>query len=189
MRYLRKYESHKDIDRIAISNICLKYGISNYTINDDGSIDVDGNVNLSHKRFKKLPLNFRTVSKTFWADFNKLTSIDGSPKSVTNYFCDNNRLTSLVGCPQLIKGNLMCSYNEIETFDGLNFIEIGKEFDCYGNPIWSIWKLFRDYTKFEFFNDCDIIRENRIIILDRLNFFFDYIDKPTVTEVEGYKCI
>ena len=30
-----------------IHDICKVYNINNYTINSDGSIDVDGNVNLS----------------------------------------------------------------------------------------------------------------------------------------------
>ena len=29
---------------MSIDEICKKYGIENYTINDDGSIDVDGDV-------------------------------------------------------------------------------------------------------------------------------------------------
>ena len=40
MRYLKKYESHEDIDRI-----CQKYDIKDYTINGDGTIDVNGYVN------------------------------------------------------------------------------------------------------------------------------------------------
>jgi len=46
MNYLTDKEIHK---------ICKEYGIKNYTINTDGSIDVDGYVNLSKKRLTKLP--------------------------------------------------------------------------------------------------------------------------------------
>jgi hypothetical protein len=49
-------ESNSKVD---IDSICEKYGITNYTINDDGSIDVDGDVNLSCKNLTKLPLKFR----------------------------------------------------------------------------------------------------------------------------------
>ena len=47
-------ESYSDI-----KSICEKYRITNYTINSDGSIDVDGDVDLSEKRITKLPLKFR----------------------------------------------------------------------------------------------------------------------------------
>jgi hypothetical protein len=35
----RLFESNQDIE-----SICKKYGIQNWTINEDGSIDVNGNV-------------------------------------------------------------------------------------------------------------------------------------------------
>ena len=41
-----------------IDKICKRYNITNYTINDDGTIDVDGSVNLSQKSLNQLP--FRT---------------------------------------------------------------------------------------------------------------------------------
>ena len=44
MKYLILFESFEDIDEI-----CRKYNIINYTINSDGTIDVDGNVDLSDK--------------------------------------------------------------------------------------------------------------------------------------------
>ena len=37
-----------------IHNICKKYNITNYSINSDGSIDVEGNVNLVKKNLKEL---------------------------------------------------------------------------------------------------------------------------------------
>lgn len=45
-----------------ISDICKKYDIENYTINPDGSIDVNGNVNLSTFNLTELPLTFNYVS-------------------------------------------------------------------------------------------------------------------------------
>ncbi len=39
MKYLKLFESFEDIDKI-----CKKYSIKNYTINTDGSIDVDGDM-------------------------------------------------------------------------------------------------------------------------------------------------
>ena len=48
-----------------ISLICEKYGIKNYTINDDGSIDVNGDVYLSFKDLTELPLTFNKVTGYF----------------------------------------------------------------------------------------------------------------------------
>ena len=185
MKYLKKYESHENI-----VSICSKYRIFYSTINSDGTIDVDGAVRLSEYELKELPLKFRSVSNYFICGNNNLTSLVGCPISVGGDFsCENNNLTSLKGCPKSVGYNFYCNNNNIETFEGLDFINIGSYFRCFNNPIYRVWDLFMDHTKFEFFNDCDPIRENRVIILDRLNFFLDYIDKLTVTEVKGYKCI
>ena len=40
MKYIKVFENFKT--EKDIHNICNKYGIINYTINKDGSIDVDG---------------------------------------------------------------------------------------------------------------------------------------------------
>jgi hypothetical protein len=206
MRYLKRYENHRDIEMI-----CSKYGIQNYTINDDETIDVEDSwINLDNQNLDKLYIYFRNVQsidisknrlrnlkdcpiyvdRHFDCSRNNLTTLDGSPKKIgVNFNCSHNILTSLKGAPKHIGGDFWCIYNQINTFEGLDFIDIGADFHCEGNPIWYIWRLFEDYTKFEFFNDCDPIRENRVIILDRLNFFLDYIGKKTVTEVSGYKCI
>jgi hypothetical protein len=122
-------------------------------------------------------------------DNNILTSLEGCTKSIGGEFsCKDCKLTSLVGCPKSVI-SFDCRNNNISTFEGLDFIQIQKVFMCNKNPIHNIWRLFEDHTKFEFFNDCDIIREDNIIILDRLNFFLDYIGKSTVNQVGEYKCI
>ena len=185
MRYLKKYENRADI-----VSICQKYGIEKYTINDDGSMDVDGDVCLYGRGLTKLPLKFRNIEGYFYCDHNRLTSLEGCPKSMGGGFnCGYNKLMSLEGCPKSVGDYFYCGYNEIETFEGLDFVNICDDFYCSGNPIFNVWLLFWDHTKFEFFNDCDIIREDRVIILNRLNFFLDYINEPTVTEVDGYRCI
>ena len=56
-----------------IYNICEKYNIQNYTINN-GLVDVDGNVNLSNRKLSKIPLNFGKVNGYFYCDDNELTS-------------------------------------------------------------------------------------------------------------------
>ena len=185
MRYLKKYENHEDID-----SICQKYGIRDYTINVDGSIDVSCHVNLRYKTLTELSLKFGSINGYFDCAYNNLTSLVGCPISVGGDFsCENNNLTSLKGCPKSVGYNFYCNNNNIETFEGLDFIHISGYFRCFNNPIYRVWDLFMDHTKFEFFNDCDPIRENRVIILDRLNFFLDYIDKLTVKRVKDYKCI
>jgi len=86
-----------------IEQICELYNIKNYTINKDGSIDVDGDVFLYKRNLNKLPLNFNKVSGVFYCDNNELTSLVGAPKEVGgSFYCDNNKLISLKGAPNRV---------------------------------------------------------------------------------------
>jgi hypothetical protein len=122
--------------RTSINSICKEYGIDNYTINEDGSIDVDGNVILYDKRLTKLPLKF-SVSGYFACDHNQLTSLLGSPISVgSDFYCHDNRLTSLDGCPQSVGRVFSCYNNELTNLEG-SPKEVGH-FACYNNKLTSL---------------------------------------------------
>jgi hypothetical protein len=59
----------------SIHDICEKYGIKNYTINDDGSIDVNGDVDLYNCSITELPLRFNKVTGWFDCGYNNLTTL------------------------------------------------------------------------------------------------------------------
>ena len=95
-----------------ISLICEKYGITNYTVNDDGSIDVNGDVDLSRFELTELPLRFNKVTGNFHCGYNNLTSLKGSPGWVGGYFiCSRNELTSLEFSPDYVGCDFDCSNN------------------------------------------------------------------------------
>ena len=48
MKYLKLFEDWNTFEEY-IDSICSKYGITNYTINSDGSIDVDGEISFLHE--------------------------------------------------------------------------------------------------------------------------------------------
>jgi len=82
------------------------------TINNDGSIDVDGSVNLSRKKLTKIPFNFGKVSGSFYCNHNKLKSLDGAPITVgDNFSCGHNHLTTLDGAPNIVGGSFWCHDN------------------------------------------------------------------------------
>ena len=129
---------NENINTSEIEAICKKYNITNYTINEDGSIDVDGNVYLCHKNLKVLPLKFRKVSGNFKCGFNKLTSLKGSPQSVGGWFeCNDNQLTSLVGCTQYIGGIFYCGYNQLTSLESAPQ-SVGGDFSCISNHLTSL---------------------------------------------------
>jgi hypothetical protein len=170
-----------------IESVCKKYSIQNWTINKDGSIDVDGYVNLSDKGLDKLPLKFRNVTGNFKCSSNNLTSLEGGPESVGgDFWCSYNNLTSLEGSPKSVGGNFICSNNNLISLEGAPESIVG-DFYCNDNPVFQIWELFKDKDKIELFNDMDIIQGDSII-LDRLIEFLDEIGNPK-TESELRKLI
>ena len=111
----------------SIHDICKKYSITNYTINDDGTIDVDGDVDLSGYDLSEIPLTFNKVSGYFYCSYNKLTTLKGSPKWIGSSFsCDRNQLTSLEFSPDYVGGDFNCRWNKLT--DNYCESEIGGNF-------------------------------------------------------------
>jgi hypothetical protein len=202
-------ESKEDID-----SICKKFGIRNYTINEDSTVDVDWDVNLYDKGLTKIPLKFGEVSGYFSCGDNQLISLEGSPLSVGGYFnCISNQLKSLEGSPLSVGGGFYCSYNKLKSLDGISGRISGGiycysnqlrdvkgvkdgwlgEFSVYRNPVHEIFKLF-PYEKWdeviEILNEYEVIRDNgNLIILQRLEqVFLDLgLEVPEIEEIKGYK--
>ena len=110
-----------------ISLICEKYNIKNYTINPDGSIDVNGRVDLSFYELTELPLRFNKVTGSFNCDYNRLTSLKGCPIWIGGSFnCIGNKLTSLEFSPDYVGGDFNCRWNKLT--DNYCDTEIGDSF-------------------------------------------------------------
>ena len=188
MKYLRLFESFEDI-----KEICEKYDIKDYTINPDGTIDVNSMVYLYNKKLTKLPLKFNKIGGGFYCYNNKLTTLEGSPVEVSGVFnCRFNKLISFEFAPKIIRGSFCCSWNNIKTFEYFpSFIK--DNFWCDDNPIEEVCKLFEDWTKIELLNDFDVFRDEDTdipsIFINRLNDFLLTIGKHTVKKVYGYKNI
>ena len=111
-----------------INEICDQYNITNYTINPDGSIDVNGDVYLWSRRLTELPLSFNKVTGFFHCSDNKLTTLKGCPRWVGggSFTCYNNRLTSLEFSPDYVGGDFYCINNKLT--DNFCDTEIGGGF-------------------------------------------------------------
>jgi len=193
MKKIKVYESFKTEQEI--KDICSEYGIENYQIRDDGSIDVDGNVYLQGELgdLKQLPLTFNEVGY-FDCVSNNLTTLEGVPKKVHgNFICGFNKLTSLEHSPKIVEGSFYCGGNKyLTSLEGLENTYIANElsvyacsglyslkrfpkkvsnFECWGTPIQPIYETFIqecDYDTMRKFNKFDVI------YTDGLDWFIDY---------------
>ncbi len=102
---------------------CVQYKIEKYSINNDGSIDVVGDVDISKSKLTNIPLIFNRVSGFFSCCTNDLTSLDGCPVEVGDFFdcSENPNLTSLKGCPEKIGAGaaFMCDDCDLTSFEFL----------------------------------------------------------------------
>jgi len=178
MRYIKTLK--ESIEHNEIKELCDKYKITDYIINEDLTIDVNGDVLLSGKNFKKLPLKFNKVSGDFYCAHNSLTSLEGAPKIILKDFsCVSNELTSLKYCPKYVGGNFSCTDNFITSLDS-HPEYVGKIFYCSNNPIGHIYRnIIKSLDNIELFNEFKIIIGNNLY-LSRLD---DYIKTNNILNI------
>ena len=183
MKHLRLFENFKGID-----SICRQYGIENYTVNPDGTVDVDDNVHLDNKELKKLPLKFGKVTGNFNCVRNQLTTLEGAPREVGgDFYCRSNQLTTLEGAPREVGGGFFCFYNQLTTLEGGPREVVGR-FDCEYNPIWEVYKLFPDYKSFVDSLDYGYLRGTNIS-RSRFKEALDELNIKMPKSIDGYKYI
>ena len=166
MRYLQLYENFDEI-----KNACQHFGISDYIINSDGSINVDGsNVYLSNISHSKLPLKFKYVSNNFNCVKSELITLEGCPEKVGGDFvCSHNKLTTLIGGPKIVGNDYFCAFNNLENMYGFPDQVKGSLFPG-SNPVYEIIQLIKfesnlnvDQKKFiKWLNEYEVIKGNKI---------------------------
>ena len=182
-----------------IDEICYKFGVRNYTINDDGSIDVKGDVSIPTSGLTEIPITFNKVSGTFYCQNSDLTTLKGSPRFVGgSFYCHKNKLTSLLGgpksvggefycvanelinlkgCPEHIGGDFHCSNNKLTDLKGCPE-HIGGDFRCDENNIFSLEGL-----------DADSLSGNIYLNKNPIGSLFYVIDSDIVRAFNSYKVI
>lgn len=124
-----------------------KYEITNYTINDDLSIDVSESVGLWNHNLTEIPVQFNEVNGYFSIEGNQLKSLKGCPRIVKgNFICDNNNLTSLKFSPEIVNGGFLCRLNpDLKSLEGINLkgLRLGLIVDDHlkEDPIYLAYKL------------------------------------------------
>ena len=135
---MRIYKSFEEFKKYA-DDIALRYNFIISKYNEDYSIDVDGNVELSSREYlTEIPIQFNKVTGSFYCSNNNLTSLKGCPESVgEDFWCFNNDLTSLKGCPEYVGGNFDCHNNQLTSLEGCPKY-IRRNFVCYHNELTSL---------------------------------------------------
>ena len=115
-----------------------KMHISDYTINNDLTVDVAGDVILEPQalnNISRLPVQFGIVRGDFHCASNSLSSMSGSPHEVHGYFLwSKTDITDLTGAPRIVHKNFECSNNDkLTSLAGAP--DECQSFLCYYSPI------------------------------------------------------
>jgi hypothetical protein len=113
-------------------------------------INVEGNINLKHIKFRNLnitalPVIFNVINGHFDCSYNKLTTLQGTPTTINgNFYCSWNKLTTLQGTPTTINGDFYCSWNKLTNLHGAPK-QVNGDFNCdpkhHQEPQYKLWQL------------------------------------------------
>ena len=199
MNHIKSINEFFGLFKSKIKTDLRNYGIKNYTINNDGTIDVDDNVGLYHKGLSNIPFKFGRVTGYFDCSRNELTSLEGCPKEVVGYFtCDYNKLKDLIGGPQEVGGSYHCDGNQLETLEGCAG-DIGGSLCCANNKLELLDcasiindNILCSYNTFmekpDFFGTCDgEIKWDRYLVdlLKSLHINNYYINDNGTIDIDG----
>ena len=128
-----------------------KYKIEKYTVNDDLTVDVDGDVFLGFRNLSTIPFKFNKVNGSFECSYNNLKSLRCCPKYVGVIFdCTGNDLKSLRGCPKYVGCYFNCCDNPLKSIKELFDIEvIGDIYVPYNLESSKEYKLLRKVLKLD----------------------------------------
>jgi len=112
--------------------------ITKYSVDAEGFVNVDKNVDISSKHLKVIPVKFGYVGGDFYCYHNNLSSLQGAPREVGgNFNCQHNNISSLRGGPREVGGNFYCSFNNLTSLQG-GPKEVGGIFWCNNNNLSSL---------------------------------------------------
>jgi hypothetical protein len=103
-----------------------------------GLVDVGGGFDCEDQGLSDFRgVRFGVVEGYFDCRDNQLTSLEGAPQEVEDFYCADNQLTSLEGSPQKVGGDFFCNDNQLTSLKGAPQ-KIGEEFDCRNNQLTSL---------------------------------------------------
>jgi hypothetical protein len=145
----------------AIYGFLQLIGVKYFTINDDNSVNINQDLDLSAKNLKELPFKIKEVAGNFFVNNNKLNNFKNFPELILGDFIlsDNcyttlkgleninfqasldvsyNKLTELAHLPNEIAGFFACAHNKLTTLKGSPSIINGAFFSCANNQLTSL---------------------------------------------------
>ncbi len=164
MRFIKSYKIFES-KNLELEEKLDKLQVIHYTINEDGSIDVDDDVYLDSENFgDTIPFNFNKVNGYFDIRNGSLKTLKNCPKYISRFFdCSYNKLESLEFGSEYVGGDYSCNENQLITLNGC-VEEVYGDFECQHNKLTSL-----EFCPMQVEGDFDC-SHNLLIELDRSPF-------------------
>ncbi len=128
----------KDIQNFILDRKLKGFNITNYSLNEDGSIDCNQHVRLMLYDLNKIPFSFNKIYGYFDISNNKLNNLKNCAKYIEGHFgCNHNQLESLEFGPEYVGMYYSCYNNKLITLKGC-VEEVYGDFDCANNKLTSL---------------------------------------------------
>lgn len=152
-QHVAKVLSQSDLSNKEDIAVWLKhYGVEDFTINDDLTVDVSGDVNLRSKRsldnvlevdgIESRPVEYQIPLTHLPFQFGKVSgNFDISANGVNGEYATVHQtlpaLRSLEGSPHEIGGDFICARNNLTSLEG-GPVKVGGVYDCSSNELSSV---------------------------------------------------
>ena len=180
------------IKKRKIESWLKEMNIIDYVIHDDLTVEVTGNIDLSYKNLKEIPIQFGIIYGHFVCNHNELKSLKGCPKEIHGSFdCSHNQLINLKDGIKKIKGDFNCSHNQLISLEGCPE-EIEHSFFCNNNHINNLNYLPKKIKKtFDFsknkLNSIEELLKNENINLELLIYFNNPLPEDLIDLIKENK--
>lgn len=189
-----------------IEEVLDQYNVVDYSINNDGSVNLTKDITFFKKNLDKIPFSVSKAPRILDYSFNNISSLEGSPEECDTIFYAMNNISDLKGItitsrllslsnnkieklnfPKGFKTDeLLLNHNNIYELTGIPINFNGKILLNH-NPIETCFKT-NDGKDVHIFNSLKIIKDKKVN-LKRLKYFNDIIknDKPIdLEEIKKY---
>jgi hypothetical protein len=123
--------------------------VGDYTINENGEVDVIGNVYLPKVQGGGISVKFGKVTGHFSCGGNKMRDLKNAPNWIGGEFnCSGCDLESLDGGPTYVGGDYICANNKLKDLVGAP-ITAGRDFDCSRNHLTTLKGCPKEVRNFE----------------------------------------
>lgn len=204
---VRKEGVEKVMNQLLEKNFVITQKVDDveYKINDDLSVNINGNLDIieddSTHLFSRLPIKLNLVNGNLDCMEIGLETLENFPNRINgDFICSYNEITTLEFAPREITGRFMCHDNKITSLKNIStyFTDNSDNIWIYNNPVFDLIVLIDEQiTKttmkelIERMEEFEVVKDGNKLDLISMNSVYDYydveFDEDDFKNIKGYE--